>query len=317
MSFVDSLNRKSVFRPNIFTMSRDPPYSRKFVFCRNVTRTELKVMDALEPFAKDVSGLAVIELGGADTVKFRRLRRVIPHIDMYIAVDICAETLFANTKKLAEDFLELEVAALCADYQQLDSFDFSALTGELTPMIFFPGSTIGNLDQREAVTLLKTCRRVVGNKGYMMMGCDLVKSTDILIPAYDDPAGVTARFNLNLLSRINAELGGDFVVEKFAHAATYNQEFHRIEMHLVSLEDQTVHLSGQSFYFRKGETIHTENAHKYTREMIEKMSRESSFVLQKWWTDPLSHVAVALLYAQESVACQAAAHDSRLADIKR
>ena len=279
-----------------------------------VTRTELGVMATLERFSATTEGLAIIELGGADSFKFRRLLDVVDDINMYIAVDISKEALLESTRKLAVEFPELSVVALCADYEQIDSIDFSELIGGLTPVVFFPGSTIGNLDRKQSLALLKRCRRLVGDGGYMLVGCDMIKSSDILIPAYDDSAGVTALFNLNVLQRLNAELGGDFDLEKFSHRALYNTEFDRIEMHLVSMEDQTVHLAGQSFKFVKGETIHTENSHKFSRDIVNELATGSAFKLSRWWTDPLSHFAIALLYADETLEIQEAACYPDLAD---
>ena len=262
-----------------------------------VTRTELSIMKKLEPLKVGKKGLAVIELGGACSFKFRRLLEVIPGIETYIAVDISKEALFGATKQLAEDHPALDVLALCADYHQLGEFDFSLYTEELTPVVFFPGSTIGNLCPAEAIALLRICRNITGDHGAMLLGCDLIKPKDVLIPAYNDAKGVTARFNLNLLDRINRELGANFDLDQFRHEAIFNEKEGRIEMHLESLVKQSVTLAGHFFSFGKGETIHTENSCKFDRDNIENLALQAGFALQKWTTDPSEYFAICQLNA--------------------
>ena len=261
-----------------------------------VTRTELSIMDELSSFALPASGqLAVIELGGASSFKFRRLQRSLADIGMYIPVDICRQALFHEAQKLARDCPELKVMALCADYQQLESFPWETYTAGFTPVVYFPGSTIGNLTPSEAKSLLKMLRRIVGPNGYILLGCDLVKPLTTLIPAYDDAQGVTAEFNLNLLRRINRELGANFDLHQFRHEIRYNAAESKIEMHLVSLASQTVQLAGTTLQFAKGESIHTEDSRKFTRQAIEKLAAESGFCIDQWWTDSRDYFAITLL----------------------
>ena len=266
-----------------------------------VTRTELAIMDQLKGFK--LSGpqqLAVIELGGASSFKFRRLRRSLTNIGKYIPVDISRDALFADAERLAAECPDLEVTAICADYQQLETFAWSELTAGYTPVVYFPGSTIGNLTTFEAKALLKICRRMLGGNGYMLLGCDLLKPLDILIPAYDDAQGVTAQFNLNILRRINAELGGDFNLEQFRHEIRFNQEQRKIEMHLVSLVDQTVHIANTAIHLGKGESIHTEDSRKFLRSDIEAIADAAGFRVQDWSTDSRGHFAVALLSTSQA-----------------
>jgi len=261
-----------------------------------VTRTELSIMADLKPFATTQSRpLAVIELGGASSFKFRHLQRSLPNIGMYIPVDICGPALFNEAQLLARDCPELNVLALCADYQQLASFPWATYTAGYTPVVYFPGSTIGNLTRSEAKSLLKMLRTIVGDHGCMLLGCDLMKSLKTLIPAYDDAQGVTAAFNLNLLRRINKDLGANFNTEQFRHEIRFNESERKIEMHLVSQIEQSVDLAGQQIHFAKGESIHTEDSRKFTRHDIETLAAESGFALEKWWTDHDDHFAIALL----------------------
>ena len=265
-----------------------------------VTRTELKIMDALRPFTTRGSRqLAVIELGGASSYKFRRLRRSFPNIGLYIPVDISKDFLFEDGERLATDFPDLQVLSICADYQQLESFPWAKHTVGFTPVVYFPGSTLGNLNPEESIGLLKMCRNMIGDQGYMLLGCDLFKSTEILIPAYDDKQGVTAAFNLNLLRRINHELGGNFDLSQFKHEIRFNEIESKIEMHLVSLRDQVVTIGARSFNFIKGESIHTEDSRKFRRSDIEQLAVAAGFAIDQWWTDPNQHFALILLGAAQ------------------
>ena len=149
---------------------------------------------------------------------------------------------------------------------------------------FFPGSTIGNLTHAEARDFLRTCRSLLGANGAFVVGVDLKKDTRILLPAYNDRLGVTAAFNLNLLERINRELQGTFDLAGFAHQAIYNEECGRIEMHIRSLAGARVEVLGDAFHFAEGETIHTENSHKYTVAEFQALARSAGWASRKVWT---------------------------------
>lgn len=159
---------------------------------------------------------------------------------------------------------------------------------------YFPGSTIGNLNHRNAAALLQRIRRVDA-ESELLIGIDLEKDRRILLEAYNDRKGVTAAFNLNLLTRINNELGGDFDLKQFAHQAIYNEQAHRIEMHLVSQIDQTVRIAEEEFEFAQGESICTEHSHKYTVERFAELAAEADFAVSKVWTDERELFAVLLL----------------------
>jgi len=150
---------------------------------------------------------------------------------------------------------------------------------------FFPGSTIGNFDHGAAVEFLKTIAEIVSGGGGLLIGADLKKDEEILLRAYDDAAGVTATFNLNIIERINRELGGDFDVSQFRHLTLYSQDQGRIEIYLVSSQDQTVHIHDRTFRFRDGETIHSENSYKYDVEEFSALAAQAGFGAAKTWVD--------------------------------
>jgi dimethylhistidine N-methyltransferase len=164
-------------------------------------------------------------------------------------------------------------------------------------VVYFPGSTIGNFTPDEALEFLKGVREIVGPGGMLLIGVDLKKEKRVLDAAYDDARGVTAEFNLNLLHRINRELGGDFQVKRFRHKAFYDEQKGWIEMHLESLYSQFAHVGGQRFDFRLGETIHTEISCKYSVEEFQRLAARARFQAEKVWTDPANLFAVHLLIA--------------------
>ncbi|MEP5281085.1 MAG: L-histidine N(alpha)-methyltransferase, partial [Alphaproteobacteria bacterium] len=162
---------------------------------------------------------------------------------------------------------------------------------------FFPGSTIGNFEPAQAAGFLARARRTLGDGAFMVVGVDLKKDLDVLLPAYDDAKGVTADFNLNLLDRINRELGGGFDRARFAHRVRYDDGEGRVEMHLESTVDQTVHIDGHAFDFRAGETIHTENSYKYAVEDFHRVAGGAGWRAQQHWTDADSLFSIHLLAA--------------------
>jgi L-histidine Nalpha-methyltransferase len=228
-------------------------------------------------------GASVIEPGAGD---MRKIRYLLPALRprAYIAIDISIEQLREEAAALAREFPRLAVTGICAE------FDAAQVVEVLVRepgrrILFFPGSTIGNFEPGDAAGFLQRAAQLVGPSGGALIGVDLVKSKPILDLAYNDPEGYTAQFNLNLLDRLNREMGATFDTWAFAHRAFFNQARSRIEMHLVSLKRQTVTVGPQSFEFDAGETIHTENSYKYTREHFVEMSREAGFEAAQSWTD--------------------------------
>ena len=231
----------------------------------------------------------LIEYGTGSSEKMRILLDALELPSAFISVDISREHLLQATSALARAYPELDVHAVCADFTK--SFVVPHRTEILVgkTVAFFPGSSLGNFHRREAIKFLTNTANVVGPGGGLVIGVDLKKDVDILNAAYNDSAGVTAAFNLNLLIRINEELGGTFDVDAFKHYAFYNDEKGRIEMHIVSLKEQTVSVGGKEIYFRDGETIHTENSYKYDIDEFQDLASEAGFVSAQVWRDP-SHL---------------------------
>ena len=230
-------------------------------------------------------GSALIEFGSGSSRKVRIVLEAAPTIAAYVPVDISSEMLVQEAAELRRDHPRLAVLPVEADFTQ--PFVLPAAMGGMahTHTGFFPGSTIGNFEPHEACSFLRRAGRALGRGANLIIGVDLVKDASILNAAYDDTAGVTAKFNLNLLARINRELGGDFDLESFSHHAFYNSERHRIEMHLASKRRQKVRVAGRAIEFRAGETIHTENSYKYTLETFGALARGSGWNPVAVWTD--------------------------------
>ena len=211
-------------------------------------------------------GVQLIELGSGSSHKIRLLLDLLQDARGYVPVDISSEHLRRAAEAVARDHPAIPVTAICADYTV--DFDLPpALQDGFTKRVaFFPGSTIGNLMPEEALALLRSCAALVGRGGDMLIGVDRKKPTPILDAAYNDSQGVTAAFNLNLLTRINRELGADFDLSRFAHLAFYNEAEGRIEIYIESRVDQLVHIAGHGFRLRAGERIHTEYSYKYGTE---------------------------------------------------
>jgi dimethylhistidine N-methyltransferase len=248
------------------------------------TRTELKILrDRGDEIAAIIpKGAALVEFGAGATTKVRLLLEKCA-LGAYVPVDISGDFLNVQATHLRDDFPTLAVYPVAADF----SAPF-ALPEEIAGMPkvgFFPGSTIGNFEPHEACRFLRSARDILGKGAQMIIGADLEKDERALHDAYNDSSGVTARFNLNVLVRINRELGGNFDLSAFTHRAIYNRERHRIEMHLISKKPQTVRMLGTSFSFRMGESIHTENSYKYSVERFAALARGSGWTVRESWTD--------------------------------
>jgi dimethylhistidine N-methyltransferase len=210
-----------------------------------------------------------------------------------LPIDISLDALLASAAELREAYPRLAVAPLAGDFTQHLQLPPEARGRPHTG--FFPGSTIGNFEHEDAVVFLRSAGRLLGEGAYMLVGADLVKDEAVLVAAYDDAQGVTAAFNKNLLARINRELDGDFDLDGFRHEARWNTERSRIEMHLVSLLRQTAQAGGESFHFSEGESIHTENSHKFTVEGFAALAARAGWRQDRVWTDPQRLFSVMLL----------------------
>jgi dimethylhistidine N-methyltransferase len=230
------------------------------------------------------AGCLLIEYGSGTGRKTRILLERL-HPPVYMPIDIACEQLRASSQELALAFPGMQVIAVCADYSEPIALPECVVPGLKRRAIYFPGSTIGNFTKEETVMFLRRALRVVGPGGAMLVGVDLKKPTAQLDAAYNDSRDVTAEFNLNLLTRINRELKGDFRLENFRHRAFYNSEEGRIEMHLESLVAQQVVIQGRRFGFSAGETIHSENSYKYSVDEFQQLARQAGFEPLRAWTD--------------------------------
>lgn len=250
------------------------------------TRAELSLtrmhLEAIARFAG--RGCELIEYGSGASVKIRLLlERIRPAA--YVPIDISPAALQAAAKRLARAFPWLDIAAVVGDFSRPLKLPALAGRGRARRVVYFPGSTIGNLTPQDAQAFLHMTRAQVGRRGAMLVGVDLKKDANLLHAAYNDAKGVTAAFNLNLLRRINAELGGNFELRRFAHYAFYNAPRGRIEMHLVSLRRQAVSIGEYRFEFDVGESIHTENSCKYSVEEFSALALDAGFRTARLWTD--------------------------------
>jgi dimethylhistidine N-methyltransferase len=250
-----------------------------------LTRTELGILEERAPEIASLCGdrTALIEYGSGAGIKVRLLLDELHDPAAYVPVDISMEQLAAVAAERARQYPHLRVAPVCADYTT--RFALPPLPEEARRVAFFPGSTIGNLHPAEATAFLHRIRATVGPRGALILGVDRRKDPDILHAAYNDAAGVTAAFNLNILRRLNRELGANFDLETFRHRAHFNDEASRVEMHLESLIAQRVCVGGVPIEFEQGETILTECSYKYDREFLEAVIRPAGFEIEKLWTD--------------------------------
>ena len=248
------------------------------------TRTEVNILrenidDIVAILGKDC---LLIEPGSGDSYKVRLLLDALRPI-AYLPIDISKRYLQGEAQKLAAEFTWLNVHAICADFT--GKLELPYHVESTNKVAFFPGSTIGNFAPDQAIKVLEEIKAMVGENGGLLIGVDLQKDSDILDAAYNDREGYTAQFNKNLLVRINRELGADFNIEQFRHHAFYNEKESRIEMHLVSLQDQQVNIDDQTFLFKKDQSILTEYSHKYSIEGFQQLAEQAGFKSVKTWTD--------------------------------
>lgn len=269
-----------------------------------VMRAEAEVLNA---FGAEIAhsfgtNLRLVELGSGAARKTRILLDQLSATQSsieYVPVDVDAAMLERSGHDLLSEYPQLRVTAICSDFSRP-----SIPISELEPhrgrtIVLFLGSTIGNLDPDAAIAMLRDLRQALAPNDALLLGADLRKSRTILEPAYDDPLGVTAAFNRNLLVRMNRELGADFVLDAFEHRAFYDETLGRIEMHLVSTRAQRVHIAQLSLDvdFAEGETIHTESSYKHDASTLAQLAAQSGFAIYKTWTDAQSRFADVLFVA--------------------
>jgi len=264
-----------------------------------LTRVELDILrkHAAAIAAKCGPRCLLIEPGAGSAVKARLLLDRLDRPAGYVPVDVSGDHLHATAAKLFVDYPTLKVFPVVADFTREIPLPAIPATRRV---VFFPGSTLGNFDPPQADALLWRIARLVGPGGGLLLGVDLRKDPAIIEAAYNDRRGVTAAFNFNLLARINRELGGDFNPDTFRHHAFYNREHSRIEMHVVSLMDQFVHIDETTIAFRAGETIHTENSYKYDLGDLARFAACCGFKWKETWGDARRYFAVIDLMAVEN-----------------
>jgi len=261
------------------------------------TRTETALLASVMPEAAALipRGAAIVEFGAGSATKTPLLLSAIAPA-AYVPVDISGDYLEQSAARLAAEFPGLPVLAVTADF--VGPFDLPAAIADLPKLGFFPGSTIGNFVPRSATDLLRHFRDLLGTGSRLLIGMDRVKPVERLVAAYDDAGGVTARFNLNLATRINRELDGTIPIDAFRHEARWNDILSRIEMHWVALRDVEFTVSGRRFAFDAGSSIHTENSHKYGRRGARLLLLAGGWTPLAEWSDPAGDFAVVLAEAQ-------------------
>lgn len=258
-----------------------------------VTRTERAILEQYAPeMAASIGANAeLVGFGTGAGIKTRMLLEHLKNPIAYVPVDISRQRLIESAEALQAKMPALEILPVCADYLQPLRLPRPSRQPEHIA-VYFPGSTIGNLEPEVAEDFLQRLCRLSGHSGGLIIGVDLQKSVEVLEAAYNDRAGVTARFNLNLLTRANRELGADFDLAAWQHRAIYNRGAGRIEMHLVARGAQEVHLGGRSFVFADGEKIITEYSYKHTPEGFARLAGAAGFKLSRQWIDAQQLFAV-------------------------
>jgi dimethylhistidine N-methyltransferase len=256
------------------------------------TRSEIEILThhASNIATRTLNNTALVEFGSGSSIKTELLLAACPAITRYLPIDVSETSLTAAKLRLERMFPGLRVEPMLADFTAAISLPTDI--GTLPKLGFFPGSTIGNFSHDAAVALLGRFRTVLGSHSRLIVGADLRKSSDILVRAYDDAAGVTAAFNLNLLTRINNELHGTFDLTQFRHLATYDEATGRIDMYLVSAIQQSVRVCGQTFEFKSGERIHTEVSQKYHVAEFQTLAQRAGWHVATHWTDSKNYFSV-------------------------
>ncbi|RLQ87348.1 L-histidine N(alpha)-methyltransferase [Notoacmeibacter ruber] len=263
------------------------------------TRTEKSILEerAAEIASELGNDVILYEPGAGSLQKARILLEALEGLARFIPSDISAAHLEAAASDLRKAFPDIAIDPVACDFTK--HLEMPAIADDRPVTIFFPGSTIGNFEPGQAENLLRRFRKETGAR-QLLIGVDLVKDRETLVAAYDDAAGVTAAFNLNLLKRINRELEADFALHQFQHHALFNESRSRIEMHLESLCEQSVSISGERFDFRDGERIHTENSYKYTPERFASLAGKAGWVKPHLWTDQNRLFGVFLFQSEEA-----------------
>jgi dimethylhistidine N-methyltransferase len=263
------------------------------------TRTEFSIMRC---HAREMASLLgrrarLVELGSGSSAKTRILLDHAMELDSYVPVDISRDYLGPAADALAREYPGLAILPVCADYTR--PFDLPVRVQAGRTIVYFPGSTIGNFQPADARQFLKLVAGLCGRRGGLLIGVDLKKDRAVLDRAYNDEQGVTAEFNLNVLARINREIGGDFDLTRFRHRAFYDEAAGRIEMQLISTARQIVHVGAARFDFSEGEAISTEYSYKYSVEEFQRLAGDAGFVPSRVWCDERRYFSVHYLTVGE------------------
>jgi dimethylhistidine N-methyltransferase len=253
-----------------------------------LTRVETAILEAAagEIALHTLPGAVLVEFGSGSSRKTEILLGALPKLSAYVPIDVSQSALDEACARISGHFPDLRVIPTLGDFGEPLFLPESVGQGQRVG--FFPGSTIGNFVPDDARDLLSHMARTLGASSKLVTGVDLRKDLSILLPAYDDAAGVTAEFNANILARLNREMGADFDLRRFDHKVTFNASEGRIEMHLVSRRAQRVSVLGRNFYFLEGESIHTENSYKYTILQFQQLAERAGWSHCNVWTDPES-----------------------------
>ncbi|MEG3641450.1 L-histidine N(alpha)-methyltransferase [Magnetococcus sp. PR-3] len=248
------------------------------------TRTEIALIrqHGAEMARMAGTGSVLVELGSGSSLKVQLLLEALKPA-AYVPIDISRQHLLESAESLAKSFPHTAIFPVCADYSK--DFHLPEIEEEAPRLAFFPGSSIGNFEPKDAVTLLGRVAKLLGHGGGLIIGVDLPKDPQVLHAAYNDAQGVTAQFNVNLLTRINREASGHFNLSQFTHDAFFNEDLSRIEMHLKSTTDQIIKIGDHSFTFEKDETIHTESSYKYSVEAFRDLASTAGFHSEALWMD--------------------------------
>ena len=265
-----------------------------------VTRTELSI---LEQYSQSIAqmlpeNLSIIEPGCGSGKKVAYLLAHMEKVKTFVPFEISEEMLSYSLAHLSPLFPDLAISPLLGDFthsQMVKQLTKDTALDSQTNLVYFPGSTLGNFAPVKAIEIMNNFHRLCGVNGYVLIGVDLVKERQVLLDAYNDKAGITAAFNKNLLQRINNELNGTFNLDNFSHESRFNEQHSRIEMHLVSNCTQSVIINDQQIDFIEGESIHTENSHKYTLESFKQLAAQANLKLEQTWQDDSNYFALCLL----------------------
>ncbi|ATG77556.1 L-histidine N(alpha)-methyltransferase [Pseudoalteromonas sp. 1_2015MBL_MicDiv] len=265
-----------------------------------VTRIELSI---LEQYSQSIAqmlpeNLSIIEPGCGSGKKVAYLLAHMANVKTFVPFEISEEMLSYSLAHLSPLFPDLAISPLLGDFthnQMVKQLTKDTALDSQTNLVYFPGSTLGNFSPVKAIEIMNNFHRLCGVNGYVLIGVDLVKERQVLLDAYNDKAGVTAAFNKNLLQRINNELNGTFNIDNFSHESRFNEQHSRIEMHLVSNCTQSVIINDQQIDFIEGESIHTENSHKYTLESFKQLAAQANLKLEQTWQDDSNYFALCLL----------------------